>query len=73
MEAKYRHEWVGKMTHWGLCETLKFDHTDKWFMQKQESVTENKLHEILEDIKLKMNETIQAKRPDLVLIKKKDK
>ena len=34
-------------------------------MQKQESVIENKLHEILEDFKQKMNDIIQAKRPDL--------
>ena len=36
-----RHDWVGKVIHWELCQKLKFDHTNKWYMQNQESTLEN--------------------------------
>ena len=35
-----------------LCKRLKFDHTDKCYMHKPESVLENKRHKILLDFLL---------------------
>ena len=32
-EYKTRHDWVGKVIHWELCKKLKFDHTNKCYMQ----------------------------------------
>ena len=29
---KPRHNWVGNVIHWGLCKKLKFDHTNKWYL-----------------------------------------
>ena len=37
-EYKRRHDWVGMVIHWELCKRLKFDHTDKYYMHKPESV-----------------------------------
>ena len=31
---------------WELCERLKCDHADKWYMHKPESVLENESHKI---------------------------
>ena len=32
-EYKTRHDWIGKMIHWELCEKVKFDHITKWYIQ----------------------------------------
>ena len=43
---------VGKAIHWELCNRLKFDHADKWYMHKQESALENEMHKILWDFEI---------------------
>ena len=37
-EYKTRHDWVGKMIHWELCNRLKFFYDIKWYMDKPEPV-----------------------------------
>ena len=37
---------MGKLIHWELCKRLTFDHTDKWYIHKPESVLENDMHKI---------------------------
>ena len=46
--SKTRHDRVGKVIHWELCNKLKFDHTNKWYKHNLESVQENKRHNILQ-------------------------
>ena len=46
-EYKSRCDWLGKVIHWELYKRLKFDHNNKWYMYKQESLVENDTHEIL--------------------------
>ena len=46
-EYKTRHDWVGKVIHWELCKTFKFDHTNKWYVHKPESVLEYETHKHL--------------------------
>ena len=41
------HDWVGKEIHKELCKKLKFNHTARGYMQKPESVLENKTLKIL--------------------------
>ena len=72
-EYKTWHHWVGKVIHLELCKRLNFDHTNKWYMYKPESVQENGMHIILWDLKLYTDHLIPVKRPDLLLIKKKKK
>ena len=45
-EYKTRHDWVGKVIIWELSERLKFDHTNKLYMQKPKSVLENETDKI---------------------------
>ena len=45
-ELKSRHDWVGRVIHWELWKILKLYRADKWYMQKPETVLENKKHEI---------------------------
>ena len=53
-QKKYKlvHDWVGKMTHRELCKSFKFDHTDKWYIHKSESVVENETDKILSDLEI---------------------
>ena len=37
-EFNSRHDWVSKVIHWKLSKRLKFDHTDKWYIQRPESI-----------------------------------
>ena len=46
-DYKTKHDWLGKVIHWELCKRLKFDHTNKWYMQKPKSILENETHRIL--------------------------
>ena len=52
-----------------MCKRLKFGHTNKWYLQKPESVLENEMHKIF--FVIQMNPPILARPPDLVLFNKK--
>ena len=51
-EYKTRHEWVGKVIHWEMCEKLKFDHMNKWYMRNPTPVLRNNIHELLWDFEI---------------------
>ena len=70
-EYKTRHDWMRMVIHWELCKKMKFDHTTKWYMHKPESVLENEPHKILWNFEIQTHYLIPARRPDLVIIKKK--
>ena len=59
------------MIHWELHKKLIFDHFTKWYMHKPESVLENEMHKILWDFEIQIDHLILARRPDLVIVKKK--
>ena len=40
-EYKTRHDWVGKVIHWEMFKKVKFDHSNKGYMDNPESVREN--------------------------------
>ena len=40
-QKEYRNKHKGKLVDWELCKSLKFNHTNKWYMNKRESVLEN--------------------------------
>ena len=52
-EYKPRHDWVGKANHWESWKKFKFANTTKWYMNKPESVRENKTHKFLWDVEIK--------------------
>ena len=70
---KSRHEWVGKVILRELWYRLKFNHINKWYIQKLESVQENETHKVLWDFKMLTDHPISAGSPDLMLIKKKQR
>ena len=50
---------------------MKFDHTTKWCVHKQESALENETHKILWDFETQTDHLTPARRPDLVIVNKK--
>ena len=71
-EYKARLEWVGKVIHWEMCKKLKFDHTNKWYMHNLAPVLENDIHKLLWDFDIQTDHLIPARRPDLIVINKKE-
>ena len=65
------HDWVGKDILWAMCKILKFEQTNKWYIHKQESVSENETHNIFWDFWIQTHHLILAKRPNLVMVNKK--
>ena len=62
---RIRHDWVGKMIHWELSKKFKFDHTNRRHLH----ILEN---ELLWGFKKQKDDLIYARRPDLVIVNKKE-
>ena len=56
------------MIYWELCKKLKFDHTTKWYMYKQESALKNEMLKLLWDLEIQMDKQISVCRPDFVIV-----
>ena len=69
-EYKRRHDCLEKVIHWELCKRLELDPTDKWYIQKPETVLENETHKIFCAFEIWTGHTISARRVDLVIINK---
>ena len=52
-EQKNRHNWMGKLIHLELCKKLKFHQTNKWYLNKPESVLKNEMYKILWDYEIR--------------------
>ena len=72
-EYKARHDWVGKVIHWEMCRKFEIYHTKKWYMHNPAPVLENDLHKFLWDYNIQTNHLIPARRPDLIMIIKKER
>ena len=59
------------MIHREMCKRLNFCQDDKRYMDKLESVPENKTHKIFRDFKMKTDHPLTAIWPDLVVINNK--
>ena len=70
LAQKARHDWVGKVIHWGMCKKFKFGHTNKWYMHNSAPVLENDAHKLLWDFNIQTDQLISARRPDLIIINK---
>ena len=69
-EYKTRHNWLNKVINSELWKKLKFAHTNRWYMHNLES--ENETHKLLWDFEVQTDHQISARRPDLILINKKE-
>ena len=72
-EYKRRHDNVGKIVHWKLARRCNFEAGDKWCKHEPESVLENEDYKILWDFSIQTDHVTEARRPDLVVVDKKER
>ena len=72
-EYKRRHDNLGKIVHWKLTRKCNFEARDKWYEHEAESVLENEDYKILWDFSIQTDHVIEVRRPDLVLVDKKER
>ena len=72
-EYKRRHDTVAKLVYWKLCEMHNLERTEKWYEHCPKGVVENYDVKLIWDINIQCNNSIEARRPDLILVDKKGK
>ena len=69
-EYKRRNDTVGRYVHWQFCEKLGFNRARLWYEHEPKSVIENKNFKTLCDFTIQCDHTIEARRPDIVVVDK---
>ena len=72
-EYKRRHYNLGKIVHWKLARKCNFEAGDKWYEHEPESGLENEDYKILWDFSIQTDHVIEARRPDMVAVDKKER
>ena len=72
-EYKRRHDYLRKIVYWKLARKCNFEAGNKWYEHEPESVLENEDYKILWDFSIQTDHVIEARRPDLVLVDKKER
>ena len=72
-EYKKRYDYLGRIVHWKFARKCNFEAGDKWYEHEPEGVSENKDYKILWDFSIQTDHVIEARRPDLVVVDKKDR
>ena len=72
-EYKQRHDNVARNIHWHICEKNGIECEDKWWKHQPKAVEENDDVKILWDFNIYTDKKISARRPDIVVIDKKNK
>ena len=71
-EYKGRHDNVARHMLWQLCGKCGLERTNNWYEQKPEGVVESENFKILWDFTVQCDQKIEARRPDIVFIDKKE-
>ena len=72
-EYKRRHDNVAKKVHGDLCKTNSFEHTEKCYEHVPERAVESEVVKGLWDINVQCKNVIEARRPEIILIDKKER
>ena len=72
-QYKRRHDNLEKIVHWKLARKCNFEAGDKWYEHEPESVLEDEDYKILWDFSIQTYHVIEARRPDLVVLDKKER
>ena len=72
-DYKRSHDNLGKIVHWKLARKCHFEAGHKWYEHEPESDLENEDYKILWDFSIQTDHVIEARRPDLVLVNKKER
>ena len=72
-EYKRRHDNVARIVHWKLCEKFNLEKSEKWYLQKPQTVSENVNDKLIWDMNIKCDNVIVERRPDVVIVNKTEK
>lgn len=72
-DYKARHDKVAAAVHWSLSKRHNLPHSERWYQHRAEAVVENDDIKLLWDFDIHTDKVIQARRPDIVVVKKRDK
>jgi hypothetical protein len=72
-EYRKRHDKVATIIHWELCALHGFERSGKWYDHRAKAVLESEDVKILWDFNIWCDRLIEARRPDIVLINKRNK
>ena len=72
-EYKRRHDNVAKKIHWDLCKRHDLEHHEKWHDHIPEGAIENDKIKLLWDINVQCDNVIEARRPEIVVMNKKER
>ena len=66
----WRHDKVGQVIHWKLCQKFNIPCKDKWYDHDPEGVIENDQVKVLWDLRIQTDHQIEHNRPDVVVLDK---
>ena len=72
-EYKRRHDNLGRIIHWKLARKCNFETGDKWYEHESDGILENEDYKIFWDFSIQTNHVIEARRPDLIAVDKKER
>jgi hypothetical protein len=72
-EYKGRHDRVATAVHWSLAKKFGFPASDQWYQHRVEPSMENEKAKLLWDFNIYTDHVIEARRPDIVLVRKESK
>ena len=72
-EYKRRHDNVARIVHWELCGLYKIGRGKNWYEHEPKAVIESDEVKILWDFNIQCDHVIEHRRPDIVVIDKKEK
>ena len=72
-DYKARHDRVATAVHWCLAKKYGFTHTNQWYEHRAEPVMENEQAKLLWDFNIYTDHVIEARRPDIVVVRKDKK
>ena len=71
-EYKKRHDNVARAIHWNLSGKYGFERNERWYDHIPDSVLQNEDYKMLWDFSVRADHEIDARRPDLLIIDKKE-
>jgi hypothetical protein len=72
-EYKARHDKVAGAVHWSIMKAHGIPHTKPWYEHRAVKVVENEEVKVLWDFNVYVDKFIEARRPDIIIVKKKAK
>ena len=72
-EYKRRHDNVARIVHWELCGMYKVERGKNWYEHEPKAAIESDEVKILWDFNIQCDHVIEHRRPDIVVVDKKEK